>query len=38
MVSFPIYVPDTGAEVLDAYKKALYSNRPSMVVERKSKF
>jgi pyruvate dehydrogenase E1 component alpha subunit len=38
MVSFPIYVPDTGSEVLKAYKKALYSRRPSMIVERKSKF
>jgi len=38
MVSFPIYVPETGAEVLSAYKKALYSQRPSMIVERKSKF
>ncbi len=38
MVSFPIYVPNTGPEVLEAYKKALYSSRPSMIVERKSKF
>lgn len=38
MVSFPIYVPNTGSEVLEAYKKALYSSRPSMIVERKSKF
>jgi pyruvate dehydrogenase E1 component alpha subunit len=38
MVSFPIYVPDTGSEVLKAYKKALYSRRPSMIVEMKSKF
>jgi deoxyxylulose-5-phosphate synthase len=38
MVSFPIYVPNTGAEALDAYRKALRSTRPSMIVERKSKF
>jgi pyruvate dehydrogenase E1 component alpha subunit len=38
MVSFPVYVPNTGPEVLEAYKKALYSSRPSMIVERKSKF
>jgi len=38
LVSFPIYVPDTGVEVLSAYRKAIYSQRPSMIVERKSKF
>jgi pyruvate dehydrogenase E1 component beta subunit len=38
LVSFPIYVPETGPELLMAYKKALYSKRPSMIVERKSKF
>jgi pyruvate dehydrogenase E1 component alpha subunit len=38
MVSFPIYTPNTGKEVLEAYKKALCSQRPSMIVERKSKF
>lgn len=38
LVSFPIYVPDNGPEVLLAYKKALFSNRPSMIVEKKSKF
>jgi hypothetical protein len=38
MVSFPVYVPNTGPEVLEAYKKALHSSRPSMIVERKSKF
>ena len=38
MVSFPIYTPNTGKEVLEAYTKALYSQRPSMIVERKSKF
>lgn len=38
MVSFPIYVPETGEEVLKAYKKALYSQRPSMIVEKKSNF
>jgi pyruvate dehydrogenase E1 component beta subunit len=38
MISFPIYVPENGFEVLQAYKKALHSERPSMIVERKSKF
>jgi pyruvate dehydrogenase E1 component beta subunit len=38
MVSFPIYEPNTGAEVLEDYKRALYSRRPSMIIERKSKF
>lgn len=38
LVSFPVYVPETGPEVLLAYKKALYSERPSMIVEKKSKF
>jgi pyruvate dehydrogenase E1 component beta subunit len=38
MVSFPIYTPTTGAEVLDAYTKAAASQRPSMVVEYKSRY
>jgi pyruvate dehydrogenase E1 component alpha subunit len=38
LVSFPIYVPNTGAEAAIAYKKALLSNRPSMIVEKKSCF
>lgn len=38
MVDFPIYVPQTGEEVFRAYSKALVSNRPSMIVEHKSKY
>lgn len=38
LVSFPIYVPLTGGEVLKSYSLALASNRPSMVVEKKSLF
>jgi len=38
MVSFPIYIPENGQEVLNCYKKAIYSSRPSMIVEMKSKF
>ena len=36
LVTFPIYVPTNGEEVLLSYKKALMSNRPSMIVEKKS--
>lgn len=35
MVDFPIYIPTTGPEVQVAYSFALYSQRPSMVVEHK---
>jgi pyruvate dehydrogenase E1 component alpha subunit len=38
LVSFPIYVPSTGAEATIAYKKAMISNRPCMIVEKKSCF
>lgn len=38
MVSFPVYTPETGPEVLLAYDAAIASNRPSMIVERKSLF
>jgi pyruvate/2-oxoglutarate/acetoin dehydrogenase E1 component len=38
MVSFPIYAPQTGGETLQAYAKALASNRPSMIVEYKSRY
>ena len=38
MVTFPIYVPNNGKEVSLAYKKALISNRPSLIVEKKSLF
>jgi deoxyxylulose-5-phosphate synthase len=36
MVDFPIYTPSTGYEVLKCYDKALKSQRPSMIVERKN--
>jgi pyruvate dehydrogenase E1 component alpha subunit len=36
LVDFPIYVPSTGGEVLKSYNLALASNRPSMIVEKKS--
>ena len=38
MLSFPIYVPQTGEEVVQAYAKAIASDRPSMIVEYKSKY
>ena len=38
MVSFPVYVPQNGGEVLYAYSRALASQRPSMIVEYKSKY
>lgn len=38
MVSFPIYDPKNGKEMLEAYRKAIVSNRPSMIVERKRLF
>ena len=36
MVTFPIYVPTTGSEAAIAYKKAIASDRPCMIVEKKS--
>lgn len=36
MVTFPIYVPTTGLEAALAYKKAIASERPCMIVEKKS--
>ena len=36
MVTFPIYVPETGSEAALVYKKAIASNRPCMIVEKKS--
>jgi pyruvate dehydrogenase E1 component alpha subunit len=38
LVLFPIYVPSTGAEASIAYKKAMLSSRPCMIVEKKSCF
>jgi len=36
MVTFPIYVPETGSDAALVYKKAIASNRPCMIVEKKS--
>lgn len=36
LVSFPIYVPSTGKEAVQVYKKAITSSRPCMIVEKKS--
>ena len=36
LVSFPVYEPDTASAVYNTYKQAVYSQRPSLVVERKS--
>ena len=36
LVKFPVYVPETGKEAYQAYMKALESERPCMVVEKKS--
>jgi deoxyxylulose-5-phosphate synthase len=36
LIDFPIYQPTTGNEVLNNYNKAIESQRPSMIVERKS--
>jgi len=38
MVDFPVYVPNTGGELLQAYTSAILSNRPSLIVEHKSKY
>jgi len=37
-VSFPVYDPENGKEVLDAFKKARFSGRPALIVERKSRY
>jgi len=36
LVSFPIYVPSSGKEVIQSYKNAINSSRPCMIVEKKS--
>ena len=36
LVDFPIYTPTNGGEALKYYNLALASNRPSMIVEKKS--
>lgn len=35
-VSFPVYDPKTGNEVLEAFESAKQSNQPSIIIERKS--
>jgi len=37
-VSFPVYDPVTGADLELAFKKARYSGRPAIIVERKSRY
>ena len=37
-VNFPVFDPVTGIEVLKAFKGALASNRPALIVERKSRY
>jgi hypothetical protein len=37
-VSFPIYDPKDGKEVLEAFRKARLSGRPAIIVERKSRY
>jgi hypothetical protein len=36
LVNFPVFVPENGQQVLGCYDLALQSNRPSMIVEKKS--
>lgn len=36
LVSFPVLVPQTGAEVLNVYKNAMQSNQPAIIIEKKS--
>ena len=38
LVTFPVYVPNSGLDVLAYYRTAAASQRPSMIVERKSLF
>jgi len=35
-VSFPIYDPKNGTEVLESFQKAISSGKPAMIIERKS--
>jgi pyruvate/2-oxoglutarate/acetoin dehydrogenase E1 component len=37
-VSFPVLDPVTGIEVLKAFKGALASDRPALIIERKSRY
>ena len=37
-VSFPIYDPANGSDVLESFQKAIYSGRPAMIIERKSRY
>lgn len=36
LVSFPVLVPQTGAEVLGVYKNVMESNQPAIIIEKKS--
>ena len=38
LVSFPVYDPATGPDVVKAYKNAIESGRPAIIVERKSRY
>jgi len=37
-VSFPVYDPQDGREVLEYFQKAAFSGRPAMIIERKSRY
>lgn len=37
-VSFPVYDPDSGKALANAFKKAQYSGRPAIIIERKSRY
>jgi pyruvate/2-oxoglutarate/acetoin dehydrogenase E1 component len=37
-VSFPVYDPKTGAEVVTAFRNSRDSQRPAIIVERKSRY
>lgn len=38
MVTFPVIDPVTGSDVINAFKGALESNAPAMIIERKSRY
>jgi pyruvate/2-oxoglutarate/acetoin dehydrogenase E1 component len=37
-VSFPVYDPTNGKEVIEAFRNAYDSHRPAIIVERKSRY
>jgi len=37
-VSMPIYDPKNGKEILQAFSNAVFSNRPAIIIERKSRY